>query len=205
MVKHGLPRLAHTDKCGLRALIKVSGIEKKYPLRQGCGFRPCPRLNAAGRLDSPGKALRLLLTDNPAEAWEIACELNRSNQERQKVETDVLNEAFHLTAGKTPSPGSKGAGPGLGGWHPGVIGIVASRLSEMFNRPVLLVALEGEEGKGFSRSIPGFNMYQALDHCREHLLNYGGMPWLPVLPSTELKSKAWQRRLTITLRKYLPM
>ncbi|HPZ44136.1 MAG TPA: single-stranded-DNA-specific exonuclease RecJ [Bacillota bacterium] len=174
LVKHGLPRLAHTDKCGLRALIKVSGIEKNTLCARDVGFGLAPRLNAAGRLDSPGKALRLLLTDNPAEAWEIACELNRSNQERQKIETDVLNEAFHLLQAKPHLQEAKVLVLASEGWHPGVIGIVASRLTEMFNRPVLLVALEGEEGKGSARSIPGFNMYQALDHCREHLLNYGG-------------------------------
>ena len=174
LVKHGLSRLAHTDKCGLQALMKVSGVEKNTFGARDVGFGLAPRLNAAGRLGNPGEALRLLLTDNPAEAWEIANELNRSNQERQKIETDVLTEALHLLQAKPHLQEAQVLVLASEGWHPGVIGIVASRLTEMFNRPVLLVTLEGGEGKGSARSIPCFNMYQALEHCREHLQNYGG-------------------------------
>lgn len=174
LVKHGLARLAHTDNCGLRALMSISGVEKNTFDARDVGFGLAPRLNAAGRLGNPGKALRLLLTDNPAEAWEIASELNRSNQERQKIESAVLTEALHLLQAKPHLQEAKVLVLASEGWHAGVIGIVASRLTEMLERPVLLVALAGGEGKGSARSIPGFNLYQALEYCREHLLNYGG-------------------------------
>lgn len=174
LVKHGLSRLARTDNCGLRALMSVSGVEKNTLGAREVGFSLAPRLNAAGRLDNPGNALRLLLTDNPAEAWEIASKLNRSNQERQKIESAVLTEALHLLQAKPHLQEAHVLVLASEGWHAGVIGIVASRLTEMLKCPVLLVALEGGEGKGSARSIPGFNLYQALEYCRKHLLNYGG-------------------------------
>lgn len=174
LVKHGLSRLACTVSPGLQALMAVSGVDKNTLSTRDVGFGLAPRLNAAGRLGSPEMALKLLLTNNPAEGWEIANELDRGNQERQKIESDVLEEALNLLQEK---PGLQEAHVlvlASENWHPGVIGIVASRLTERFYRPVLLIAIEGGKGKGSARSIPGFHLYKALEQCRNYLLNYGG-------------------------------
>jgi single-stranded-DNA-specific exonuclease len=175
LVKHGLLRLARTENLGLRALMAASEVGKNNTVGTGeVGFSLAPRLNAAGRMGNSEAALRLLLTDNIAEAWEIASELNRCNQERQKIESGVLAEALHLLQAKPDLTATRVLVLASESWHAGVIGIVASRLVEMLHRPVLLIAVEGKEGKGSARSIPGFHLYQALENCCKHLLNFGG-------------------------------
>ncbi|MCL6634306.1 MAG: single-stranded-DNA-specific exonuclease RecJ [Peptococcaceae bacterium] len=174
LVKHGLPRLAATANPGLKALIAASGIKEESLGAREVGFGLAPRLNAAGRIGSPELAARLLLTDNSGEAWELAAELNRGNQARQKIESAVMEEALKLLEEEPEQAGARVMVLASENWHPGVIGIVASRLMERFYRPVLLIALEGRAGKGSARSIPEFNIYKALGHCREYLLDYGG-------------------------------
>lgn len=152
----------------------VSGINKDELGPREVGFSLAPRVNAAGRIGNPDLAARLLLTDNVGEAWELACELNRGNQARQKIESAVLEEAFKLLEEKPELGETPVLVLASEGWHPGVIGIVASRLMDRFYRPVLLIALEGKQGRGSARSIPDFNIHKALTHCRNHLLDYGG-------------------------------
>lgn len=174
LVKHGLPVLANTKRAGLEALIALSGVKKDNLGPREVGFGLAPRLNAAGRIGSPSLALRLLLTDNAEEARELACELNRENQERQKIESAVLGEALGLLEERPDLAKSSVITLASDGWHSGVIGIVASRLADRFYRPVVLVSLEGPEGRGSARSIPDFNIYKALNYCEKHLLDFGG-------------------------------
>lgn len=173
LVKHGLSRLANTDRPGLQALIGVSGIKDVLGTRE-VGFRLAPRLNAVGRIGNPDLAVRLLLTDNVGEAWELANELHTGNKVRQEIEANVLEKSLEMLDNQPSIAKEKVIVLSSAGWHPGVIGIVASRLVERFNRPVLLISLDGETGKGSARSIPAFNIYDALSHCQECLLNYGG-------------------------------
>lgn len=174
LVKHGLPWLANTGNPGLQALMTVSGINKEDLGTREVGFGLAPRLNAAGRIGSPDLAVRLLLTDNIGEAQELAFELNKGNQTRQKIEAAVLEEALKQLEEKPEQGEAQVLVLASEDWHPGVIGIVASRLMDRFYRPVLLIALDGSVGKGSARSIPDFHLYKSLTHCREHLLDYGG-------------------------------
>jgi single-stranded-DNA-specific exonuclease len=174
LVKHGLTALAETRCPGIQALIEVSGIKNNIIGPREVGFGLAPRLNAAGRTGAPELALELLLTDHKDTALELAGRLNKANQDRQRIESDVLEEVLEML-GSDPAKGEAAVlALASENWHPGVIGIVASRLIGRFYRPALLISIEGEEGRGSARSIPGFNIYQALAHCREHLLDYGG-------------------------------
>ena len=173
LVKHGLPAVAATKNQGLAALISVSGLKLDHLCSREVGFVLAPRLNAAGRVGSAGRAVELLLAENQAEATAIAGELCRFNQERQDIESSVLNEALQMLA-ERPRNEDRVLVLASGGWHPGVSGIVAARLMERFYRPVLLIALVNGKGKGSARSVPGLNIYRALDHCHDYLLDFGG-------------------------------
>ncbi|MEW6274550.1 MAG: single-stranded-DNA-specific exonuclease RecJ [Bacillota bacterium] len=174
LVKHGLPRLARTGRPGLKALLNITGCPEEKLATREIGFGLAPRLNAIGRMGDAGQAVKLLLCPDPETAGEIAAELEKANQQRQEEEQRVFNEALQILAEDPRLKEAKILLLASEAFHPGVTGIVASRLAEMFYRPVMLVSLEGEQGKGSGRSIPGFHLYHALFHCRQHLLSYGG-------------------------------
>lgn len=177
LVKHGLARLAATGRPGLQALKQVSGIKDKDVLETDeVSFRLAPRLNAAGRIAKPDLAVRLLLSEDTAEAWELANELQSGNNARQKIEAEVLQDALAMLNEQLSLAEEKIIVLAAAHWHPGVIGIVAARLMKRFYRPVLLISLDDATGtgKGSARSIPSLNIYDALTHCQEYLLNYGG-------------------------------
>ncbi|NPV52823.1 MAG: DHH family phosphoesterase [Firmicutes bacterium] len=136
-------------------------------------FALAPRINAAGRMGSPDYALELLLSEDPGRAEELARMLNAENQARQDVEMSILGEAIARVA-EEGRAGDKVIVLAREGWHPGVIGIVASRVVEEYSRPAILITLEGEEGKGSGRSISCFNLHQALTMCDDLLERYGG-------------------------------
>jgi single-stranded-DNA-specific exonuclease len=176
LVRRGLRALAGTAKPGLRALMAVARVDASRVDERAVGFGLAPRINAAGRLYRADAGLELILTEDPTRAGEIAAELDRANRERRHTETRILFEAERQVvelggAEKVLQPAYVLAGEG---WHPGVIGIVAARLAERHHRPFVLVALEGESGRGSGRSIEDFDLLGALDACAEHLLRHGG-------------------------------
>ncbi len=175
LVREGLMALARTTKPGLRALIEVSGADPSALDAQAVGFRLAPRINAAGRLRRADAGIELLLTEDPHRAAEIAGELDLVNSERRAVEQRILWEAEAQVSELGQRPGYVLAGEG---WHPGVVGIVASRIAERYHRPAVLVALpdgpEHESCQGSARSIPGFDLLGALHACAEELERYGG-------------------------------
>jgi single-stranded-DNA-specific exonuclease len=172
LVREGLAALAGTAKPGLRALMEVSGTDPSALDARALGFRLAPRINAAGRMARADAGLELLLTDDPQRAREIADELDGLNAQRRAVEQAISFEAEAMIRELGERPGYVLAGEG---WHPGVIGIVASRVVERHHRPAVLIALDGEApAQGSGRSIPGFDLLAALDACAEHLLRYGG-------------------------------
>jgi len=171
LVRMGLLALARTEKPGLRALMRVAQLDPSRVDARAVGFRLAPRLNAAGRLARADAALELLLTHDAGRAEEIATELDRANAERRFEETRILHEAEAQVAQLGDQPAYVLWGET---WHPGVIGIVASRIAERHHRPALLVALRGEEGTGSGRSIPAFDLLGGLDACAEHLVRHGG-------------------------------
>ena len=171
LVRRGLRALAGTAKPGLRALMAVAGVDPSRVDERAIGFALAPRLNAAGRLYRADAGLELMLTEDPARAAEIASELDRANDERRQIERRIRFEAEAQMA----ELGERGAYVLAGeSWHPGVIGIVASRLVELSGRPVVMIALEGEGARGSGRSIPAFDLLGGLHACGEHLLRYGG-------------------------------
>jgi single-stranded-DNA-specific exonuclease len=187
IVRKGLEKLATTRRPGLQALKKVAGVEGSIQTHH-IGFRLGPRLNAAGRLDTAQTALDLLLCEDTDDARDCAELLDAHNRDRQEVEEKVLNEALamveadpSLTSGSCIVLGSRN-------WHPGVVGIVASRLMRDHHRPSLLLGFdENGMGKGSGRSVPGISLVDALNDCR-HLLVKGGGHAMAVGISLEEKN-----------------
>jgi single-stranded-DNA-specific exonuclease len=171
----GLRALARTQKPGLQALMRAAGVDPATVDAGACGFRLGPRINAAGRLGHPRSALELLLTDDPAEAKRLANELEDLNRERQAVEARIFREAAAQVDEWPEEQRRRHAYVVAGeGWHEGVIGIVASRLVERFNRPVVLIAGTDGDWKGSGRSIPSFDLHGGLAACAGLLGRWGG-------------------------------
>jgi len=171
LVRAGLRALAATRRPGLRALMRVAKVDPGALDARSIGFRLAPRINAAGRLHRADAGLELLLTDDPERAEAVAAELDAWNAERRHTETRILFEAEAQVAAAGEAPAYVLAGEG---WHPGVIGIVASRIAERHHRPCVMVALDGEQGTGSGRSIPAFDLLGGLEACAGHLLRHGG-------------------------------
>jgi len=171
LVRTGLRALATTAKPGLRALMAVAGVDPARIDERAVGFGLCPRLNAAGRLHRADAALELILTEDPARAAAVADELDHANHERRHTETRILFEAEAQVAERGERAAYVLAGEN---WHPGVIGIVASRLVDRHHRPVVCIALDGESGRGSGRSIDDFDLLAGLAACAEHLRRHGG-------------------------------
>jgi single-stranded-DNA-specific exonuclease len=175
-VRHGLARIREKPSIGLTALIEAAQLAGEKPIRaEDVGFRLAPRLNAAGRLGCARLAVELLTTKDPRKAKELAAYLEDQNQKRQSVERKIVHQAkemmtsydLSLTAGIVLSSPD---------WHQGVVGIVASRLVELYARPALVVTIKLDEAiaVGSGRSVPGFPLHIALKACEEHLIGHGG-------------------------------
>lgn len=173
LVRHGLKLLADSRWAGLRALVETAGLGGR-PLRAGhVGFILAPRLNAAGRIGDANDGLRLLLTDDAQEAARIARDLETLNARRQEMDQRMLLDA-ETRVGASLGPDDRAVVLAAEDWHPGVIGIVASRLVERYGRPTFLIAWEGEVGRGSGRSVPGFDLHAALHRVGHLLEKYGG-------------------------------
>ena len=174
LVRYGLRLLSRSRWPGLRALIETSGLGGAE-LRAGqVGFILAPRLNAAGRIGEAADGLRLLLTDNADEAMMLAGRLERLNEERQSLDQRFLEEALAQVDAAGPLDRRAGIVLCSDDWHPGVVGIVASRVVERFGRPTFLVCFDGDVGKGSGRSIARFDLHGALTECADLLERYGG-------------------------------
>jgi len=178
IVRYGLRALADTRSTGLRALLEVCDLaadaaDGSIPAGR-VGFVLAPRINAIGRMGDAGDALRLLLTEDPAEAGRLARLLDDTNRARQEEDRRTLEEALGQLESEYDPARDFGVVLAGEGWHPGVIGIVASRVVERIHRPAVLVALEGERGRGSARSIPGFHLHDAISGVSDHLVRFGG-------------------------------
>ena len=174
LVQSGMKAIAASKRPGVRKLMEVAAVRAPIAA-QDIGFRLGPRLNAAGRLSTAEKALRLLLTSDETEATELAALLDEQNRERQGVERKICSEAEEELA-KLFDP-NRDAAIVLGSpdWHPGVLGIVASRLARKYHRPTILVAFDSSGlGKGSGRSIEGLSLVEALGRCESSLEKFGG-------------------------------
>jgi single-stranded-DNA-specific exonuclease len=174
LVRHGLKLLADSRWLGLRALVEATGLTGKEIVARHLGFVLGPRLNAAGRVADATDGLRLLLSDDPVEAAGLAQRLEGLNVERQALDQRMLDEALEQVE-RTADP-ERDAGFVLvgDGWHPGVVGIVASRVVERYGRPTFLIAFDGDIGKGSGRSTSRFDLHAALLSCGDLLQRFGG-------------------------------
>ena len=174
IAKHGLKELARSSRAGILALKEIGGLANAIVDTTAVNFRFAPRINAAGRLDDAAAVVRMLVASDPSEAQKIALRLDELNLQRQRIEEKILFEAREMIQRSEELKGRKTFVLASPDWHPGVIGIVASRLTEEFHRPAILIALKGKMGKGSGRSIPSFSLYQALKSCERWMERFGG-------------------------------
>lgn len=173
-VKFGLQRLRQTANLGFRALLAVSGINEEEIGTGQVVFVIAPRINAVGRLGDAGRAVRLLTTEDEQQAKNIAAILESENRVRRNIDEETFLEAVAIVEEQFDPATQKVLVLEKEGWHPGVIGIVASRIAEKYYRPTVMIATEHGRGRGSARSIPGFDIYQALSRCRDCMLEFGG-------------------------------
>ena len=175
LTRRGLRRIGQGGRLGLEALMRVAKVDPRVIDAGAIGFRIGPRLNAAGRLEHADASLRLLMTRDPREAQELAELLDGLNRRRRAIEDRILREALAL---HDELPEARQAQLGLvlasDGWHPGVVGIVASRVVERVRKPTVLVALDGDVGSGSGRSLDAFDLHAGLAACDAHLERWGG-------------------------------
>lgn len=174
LVKEGLARMSEFLRPGLQALVEVSNISGPVITEEQVGYILAPRLNACGRMSKADLAVELLMIRDTVRARELAQLLDKENQARQTIEGRIVEEAQEIIDSNKEIELHKCLVLASQEWHPGVIGIVASRLVGKYHRPTLLIAIENGIGKGSGRSIPGFSLHQALEQVKEYLLTFGG-------------------------------
>ena len=174
LVKFGMERLNRLERIGIRALAETSGLLGK-PIGTGqVVFTLAPRINAVGRLGNAERAVKLLITESESQAKDIAQILESENRDRKNLDDATFQETKTLIEKNAQFSEARTVVLAKDGWHPGVIGIVASRIVEQFCRPTVMIALDGDLGKGSARSISNFDIYSALKGCEDLLLSYGG-------------------------------
>jgi single-stranded-DNA-specific exonuclease len=170
---YGLERINTQPSPGIQALIELGGIQGRLSINNVV-FVIAPRVNAAGRMDDARKAVQLFIEQDKARALELAALLHRDNTDRKEADSTITQEALAMIAADPALADKKCTVVYQEHWHKGVVGIVASRLIEQYHRPTVVLTRSGEVVAGSARSVPGFNLYEAVHACREHLLGYGG-------------------------------
>ena len=170
---HGLERINSNPNPGIKALIHLGGIRTKLSINNVV-FVIAPRVNAAGRMDDARKAVQLFIEADDAKAMEIAKLLHSDNTDRKEADSSITAEALEMINADAGLINKKTTVVFKDHWHKGVVGIVASRLIENYYRPTVVLTRSGDVVAGSARSVPGFNLYEAIHACREHLLGYGG-------------------------------
>ncbi len=173
IVREGLRKMTEFPNMGIKALVDVAGLTGKVLSAGHIGFTLAPRLNAAGRVTHATRAVELLITKDAQEAMDIAEELQETNAERQQIERTIFEEAYQSVLDQGPLADQCIVVAGEG-WHPGVIGIVASRLVEAFYKPTMVISIHDGIGKGSCRSIDRCNMYEMLTFAKDTLIQFGG-------------------------------
>ena len=200
LAKFGLEKLRSSRKPGVRALLEVTGLTGK-PLDSGqIVFMLAPRINAVGRIGEAGEALRLLITENQDEALAIAQTLDQENRKRKEIDDQILAEAMEMVRRRIDLDEEMVIVLESETWHQGVIGIVASRLVEQFYRPTVLIAVDGDKGKGSARSIPAFHLHEALKSCQEHLLGFGGHKYAAGMSIEAGRIPEFRKKLNLVAR-----
>ncbi|MEA3305298.1 MAG: single-stranded-DNA-specific exonuclease RecJ, partial [Candidatus Omnitrophota bacterium] len=174
LTRYGLIELNDSKKKGIKALIGACGLKNRTISTKQIGYMLGPRINAAGRINSAKPALRLLMTDDEKEAVELADILNKDNRNRQKIGSSIFSEAVDRVENEVNFKDDRVIVLEGSSWHPGVIGIVASKIAERFHRPTVMISFDSNKGKGSARSIENFHLFDALSECRDFLADFGG-------------------------------
>ena len=175
LARYGLRAFLHNARPGLMALMQAAGVDPSKPVDSAAvSFQLAPRINAAGRVGDSKVALRLLLTPDPAEAGRLATTLELDNQRRRELEQRTTDEAMAALETEYDPDRDRAVVLSGEGWHQGVVGIVASRVVERIFRPAVVISLDGDRGRGSARSVPSFDLHEALSACAEHLTRFGG-------------------------------
>lgn len=176
IVKNGLRHIRNHDRCGISQMLEEAGLLNK-PLSAGkVSFTLVPRINAGGRLGLSQKSVELLLSENPQDAMEIAKELGEDNRTRQEIEKEIVDKIIEATNENPQLTYDRVIVVDGDNWHQGVIGIVASRLKEIYDKPVIVITKDGDKAKGSGRSIEGFSLCNAVAYCSDLLNHHGGHP-----------------------------
>jgi len=202
-VKEGLKLLNKTDKPGLKALLKISGMADKTIGTGQIVFILAPRINAVGRLGDAGHAVNLLTTRDPAQAWQIANLLENENRVRKNIDEETFRQAQEIVDHDHDLSDSYGLVLAKEGWHPGVIGIVASRVVEKYYRPTVMISIDTDIGKGSARSITGFDIFEAIQQCEDLLIGFGGHKYAAGLTIEKDKIDAFRERFNQISKKQL--
>ena len=169
----GMQKININPRPGIKALIESGGIRKTLTITNVV-FVIAPRVNAAGRMDDAKKAVLLFIEKDPAKAMEFAEMLHSDNTDRKEADSSITQEALEIILADENAAGKKSCVVYKEHWHKGVVGIVASRLIEHYHRPTVVLTRSGDMVAGSARSVPGFNLYEAIYACREYLTAYGG-------------------------------
>jgi single-stranded-DNA-specific exonuclease len=203
LVQRGAIEIGRTSRIGLKKLMQVSGVHPPI-LPDDIGYRLGPRLNAAGRLSTAEKSLRLLLTRNEEQASALAIELDQQNRARQEVEKEILAEAIATIEKQFDAARDAAIVAGARGWHPGVLGIVASRIARKYHRPTIVIGFDDNGvGKGSGRSIEELNLVDALTRCGATLEKFGGHEMAAGLALHEKNFAEFARAFCSTVRQLL--
>jgi single-stranded-DNA-specific exonuclease len=173
MAFYGLKKANQDPNKGIKALVRLSNLSKEIQINN-LVFMIAPRVNAAGRMDDARKAVQMFVAETEEEAFQYAEMLHSDNTDRKEADSHITEEALALIVNNPDWVNSKTTLVFQPHWHKGVVGIVASRLIEHYHRPTIVLTRSGEFAAGSARSVPGFNLYEAIHACREHLLGYGG-------------------------------
>ena len=202
IVARGLAHIADNDFIGLQALLQETGLDQKEITSVQIGYVLAPRINAAGRMGEADRAAELMLCKDPVLARELARELCQLNRQRQTVEQEIYAQAIAMIE-EMPAEERNALVLADSGWHQGVVGIVASRLSEKYACPSFMIHLSGHTGKGSCRSWGGFNLFAALEECSDLLLGFGGHELAAGFTIEEDKIPAFRKRMNACVRRFL--
>ncbi|HEX3038316.1 MAG TPA: single-stranded-DNA-specific exonuclease RecJ [Oscillospiraceae bacterium] len=175
-VKLGLKQISRTDRVGLRALLEQSSMAGRQLTSTNVAFTVVPRINATGRIGSPDRAVHLLICEDQEEAQELATDICDNNEFRRQIENEILEKALELLKKEPQRMYDRVMVVEGEGWHHGVIGIVASRLTDKFGKPCIVISYENGEAKGSGRSIDGFSLFDAVCACSQYFTKFGGHP-----------------------------
>jgi single-stranded-DNA-specific exonuclease len=195
IVRHGLNGLADPRNPGLRALLKATGFEGKTPTATEVGFRIAPAINASGRMESAGQAVRMFLTSDAEESERIASELVALNRERQTAERAIVEEILKRCLEQPVTPADAALVFWADGWHRGVVGIVASRVMQRYHRPAIVLGVENGLAQGSGRSIASFHLLDALESMRDLFTKFGGHAHAAGMTLPESSLEALRARL----------